>query len=111
MTQFAQVDISSEETTVFHKTSAVVPVNTSMDWHVLLLTQKSNVPKDMNSMDPNVFTTQQDQLFINVLMDIHGMESHALLEEANKAVLLEPIGMETNVITLTLNLEFYQEHN
>jgi hypothetical protein len=49
-------------------------------------------------MDLNVFTIQQDQLYINALVDIHGMEYLASLEEINKIVLLEHIGMEINVI-------------
>lgn len=62
-------------------------------------------------MDLNVFITQQDQQFINVQMDTLGMEFHVFLEEVNKTVLLELIGMETNAIISILNLVHYQEHN
>jgi hypothetical protein len=61
-------------------------------------------------MDPNVYITQLVLLFINVLVDIHGMVFLVFLEETNKIVLLELIGMETNVIILIHNQVFYKVH-
>ena len=72
---------------------------------MLLLLHKLNVHQDINMMGQSVFIIQQDQLFINALADIHGMEYLVFLEEINKLVLLVLIGMENNAITLTLNLE------
>ena len=60
-------------------------------------------------MGQSVFIIQQDQLFINALADIHGMEYLVFLEEINKTAHLEHIGMEISVIILTAHLVFYQE--